>query len=116
VAAVGLEPLEGIENMQLTHYTKFLKRTNRSIGTSGVRGVYTASRKVSTEVEFSSLGLGRRSVSIVLAGFVTRLATVYGEHDDRALRFGGRFGQGFDRWPASGGQFPCLDCRELSSP
>ena len=90
MAAVGLEPLEVIENMQLTHYTKFLKRTNRSIGTSGVRGVYTALRKVSTEVEFSSLGLGRRSVSIVLAGFVTRLATVYGEHDDRALRFSRR--------------------------
>ena len=59
MAAVGLEPLEHIENMQLTHYTKFLKRTNRSIGTSGVRGVYTALRKVSTEVEFSSLGLDR---------------------------------------------------------
>ena len=93
MAAVGLEPLEGIENMQLTHYTKFLKRTNRSIGTSGVRGVYTASRKVSTEAEFSSLGLGRLECFLSAGRVCDQAGDGIREHDDRALRFGRRFPQ-----------------------
>ena len=93
MAAVGLEPLEHIENMQLTHYTKFLKRTNRSIGTSGVRGVYTALRKVSTEVEFSSLGLGRLECFLGAGRVCDQAGDGIREHDDRALRFGRRFPQ-----------------------
>ena len=93
MAAVGLEPLEHIENMQLTHYTKFLKRTNRSIGTSGVRGVYTALRKVSTEVEFSSLGLGRLECFLSAGRVCDKAGDGIREHDDRALRFGRRFPQ-----------------------
>jgi hypothetical protein len=79
--------------MQLTHYTKFLKRTNRSIGTSGVRGVYTALRKVSTEVEFSSLGLGRLECFLSAGRVCDQAGDGIREHDDRALRFGRRFPQ-----------------------